>query len=76
MIATVILVTPLKPLPSTKNNILWTDDHDKALITLKDALTTAPVLSFYDGSKLTCLCTDTSRQGLGYILQQQSNGTT
>ena len=34
------------------------------------------MLSFHTASKPTCLCTDTSRQGLGFILQQQNNDTT
>ena len=55
---------------------MWTDDHDKALIIVKDTLTTVLVLSFHDASKPTRLCTDASRQGLGFILQQLSNGTT
>ena len=70
------LLTPLRPLLTMKNDFLWNDDHDAAFTATKDALTTAPVLSYYNASKPTRLCTDTSRQGLGFILQQQSNGTT
>ena len=55
-----------------KNEFLWTDNRDKALTKVKDALTTAPVLSFYDAIKPTRLCMDASQQGLGFILQQQS----
>ena len=47
-----------------KNDFLWAYDHDKALTKVKDALTTAPVLLFYDASKSTRLCTDASQQGL------------
>ena len=43
---------------------LWTDNHDKALTKVKDALTTTPVLSFYDANKPTRLCTAASKQGL------------
>ena len=32
----------------------------------------APILSFFDTNKPTRLCTDASRQGLGFILQQQN----
>ena len=70
------LLTPLRPLLSMKNDFQWSDDHDAALTATKDALTIAPVLSYYNASKPTCLRTDTSRQGFGFILQQQSNGTT
>ena len=70
------LLTPLRPLLSMKNDFQWSDDHYAAFTATKDALTTAPVLSYFNVSKPTCLCTDTSRQRFGFILQQQSNGTT
>ena len=35
-------------------------------------MTGAPTLAFFDATKPTRLCTDASRQGLGFILQQQS----
>ena len=58
------------------NDFQWSDDHDAAFTATKDVLTTVPVLSYYNASKPTRLRTDTSRQGFGFILQQQSNGTT
>lgn len=67
------LLIPLRPLLSIKNDFLWSSDHDKAFSAAKDALTSAPVLSFFDASKPTRLCTDASRQGLGFVLQQQSD---
>ena len=72
------LLTPLRPLLSKKKDYLWTNDYDKALTKVKDALTTAPVLSlnFYDASKPTCLCMDANRQELGFMLLQQGNGMT
>ncbi len=36
------------------------------------SLTSAPSLSYFDPSKPTQLCTDASRQGLGFVLQQKS----
>ena len=39
---------------------------------VKKSLTTLPLLSFFDINKPTRLCTDTSRQRLGFILQQHS----
>ena len=58
------------------NDFQWSDDHDAAFTATKDVLTTVPVLSYYNASKPTRLRMDTSQQGFGFILQQQSNGTT
>ncbi len=70
------LLTPLRPLLSTKNDFLWSDNHEKAFTAAKDALTAVPILSFFDPNRPTRLCTDASRQGLGFVLQQQSNDIT
>ena len=69
------LLTPLRPLLSTKNDFLWSPDHQQAFKTIKNALTVAPVLSYFDINKPTRLCTDASRHGLGFILQQNTAGT-
>ena len=70
------LLTPLRPLLSTKNDFHWSATHDQAFQKAKESLTDAPVLSFFDMSKPTRLCTDDSCQGLGFILQQQDNSGT
>ena len=57
---------------STKKEFTWTADHDIALVAAKQHLSTSPVLAFFNVSRPTRLCTDASRQGLGFILQQQS----
>lgn len=54
-------------------NFVWSADHYRAFSTAKESPTMAPTLSFFDASKPTCLCTDASRQGLGFILQQKAN---
>ena len=69
------LLIPLRPLLSTKNKFLWSSNHEQALHNIKKTLTTAPVLSYFDANKPTCLSTDASRQGLGFILQQNTAGT-
>ena len=69
---TATLLEPLHPLLSTKKEFTWTADHDIALMTAKQHLSTSPVLAFFNVSRPTRLCTDASRQGLGFILQQQS----
>ena len=66
-----LLLTPLRPLLSTKNDFTWTANHDHAFTTIKQSLTVAPILSFFDTARPTRLCTDASRHGLGFILQQQ-----
>ena len=66
-----MLPTPLRPLLSTKNNFQWSVTHHQAFQTVKVSLTIAPVLSFFNMNKPTRLCTDASRQGLGFVLQQR-----
>ena len=51
---------------------MWSPDINQAFNTAKQALTTAPTLSFFDLEKPTRLCTDASRQGLGFVLQQKN----
>jgi len=64
------LTAPFRSLLSTKNEFLWTTEHGKAVSQMKKCLTTAPVLAFFDMARPTRLCTDASRQGLGFVLQQ------
>ncbi len=66
------LLAPLRPLLSTKNEFVWPLDLDQAFTMAKQSLTSAPTLSFFDQSRPTRLCTDASRQGLGFVLQQKS----
>ena len=70
------ILIPLRPLLSTKNDFLWNDNCDKAFAAAKDTLTTAPIISFFGANRPTHLCTDASRQGLGFILQQKSDNDT
>ena len=64
-------LTPLWPLLSTRNDFLWTPDHDIAFQQAKQLLTTAPVLTYFDPSKETRLHTDASTLGLGFLLLQK-----
>ena len=66
------LLNPLRPLLSTKNKFLWSSYHQDAFSHIKTSLTTTPMLSFFDINKPTRLSTDASRQGLGFILQQET----
>ncbi len=49
---------------------LWTDDCEKAFQTLKERLTTAPVLGYPDYNLPFVLQTDASGEGLGAVLVQ------
>ena len=69
------LLTPLHLLVSTKNEFLWSPDHQQAFDATKNALTTSPVLLYFDASKPTRLFTDASHQGFGFTLQQNTAGT-
>ena len=66
------LIAPLRPLLSTKNEFTWTMEHDQALEKAKECLMTAPVLAFFNVAKPTRVCTDASRQDLGFVMQQQT----
>ena len=66
------LLGPLRPLLSTKNEFLWLPDHE-AFQAAKMSLASAPTLQFFDLQKPTRLCTDASRKGLGFILQQKQD---
>ena len=66
------LLAPLRPLLSTKNEFTWSPDLNQVFITAKRSLTSAPTISFFDPGKPTRLCTNASRQGLGFVLQQKT----
>ena len=68
------LLAPLRPL-LIKNDFVWTPNHDLAFGKAKESLTSSPTLSFFDVDRQTRLCTDASRQGLGFILQQRQGDT-
>ena len=69
------LLAPLQPLLSTKNEYTWTKEFEAAFTNVKKSLMSAPILSYFDQDKETCLCTYTSRQGFGFVLQQKTGNT-
>jgi hypothetical protein len=59
----------------TENEFTWSDEFETAFQTIKASLVSAATLSYFDLAKPTHLCTDASRQGLGFVLQQQTGDT-
>ena len=68
-------LAPLRPLLQVKNDYLWNALHEDAFNKAKEILTTAPILAFYDQSRPTRLTTDACRHGLGFVLQQEHQGS-
>ena len=67
------LLLPLWPLLSTKHEYVWLAEHDQVFARVKEHLIDIPTLAYFNMTKPTRLCTDASRQGVGFILQQQSD---
>lgn len=59
---------------SQPNNVVWTEDCEKAFKDLKDALCQEPVLQSPDFGKLFTVQTDASQHGIGAVLLQEEEG--
>ena len=67
------LATVLKPLSELlKNDVEWVWDHaqEKAFKDMKNLITTAPVLAYYDQTKPTTVSADASSYGIGGVILQ------
>ena len=64
-------LAPLRPLLSSRNDFLWTADHETAFERTKHVLSSTPTLTFFDLRKETCLYTDASTLGIGFLLLQK-----
>lgn len=69
------IARPLHDLTKKNAKFIWGSTQEKAFITLKERLTTAPVLRHFNPEKGTILHVDASRVGIGGILlQEDDNG--
>ena len=60
----------LRELLRQDNEWMWLEQHQIAMDQLKNLITSAPVLAFYDVSKPVKLSVDASQEGLGAVLIQ------
>ena len=68
---------PLRPLLKPKNAFCWDEVHDRAFTETKEALASAPILTYYDPNKPTSLHVDASRlNGIGFVLRQRQTAGT
>ena len=54
----------------------WSTEQDEAFRKIKEAVTTAPVLQYFDAAKHTEGCGDASSQGIGFALTQNEHPIT
>ena len=71
-----VLAAPLTDLTKTKapNKVIWEDAQETAFQTLKERVSTFPILRLPDGSKDFVLRTDASDVGIGAVLMQAHEG--
>ena len=63
---------PLRPLLKPRNDFLWEEPQERVFQDVKKALSTTPVMAYYDSKRATSLHVYASRlNGLGFVLNQQ-----
>jgi hypothetical protein len=68
-----IVAKPLTDLLKKNSVFVWTSTHDTAFQTLKQALSSAPVLALPNFTKPLSIETDASDKGIGAVLQQEGH---
>ena len=64
------VAAPLYALTKKDAEFIWTQECQEAFVKLKQAVTTVPVLAFFDESKEIRVYTDACRHGIGAIMHQ------
>ncbi|GBM26318.1 Retrovirus-related Pol polyprotein from transposon 297 [Araneus ventricosus] len=66
------IARPLHKLTEAKSNFNWTDECEKSFNSLKQALTSSPILTYPRTDKDFILDTDASNEGIGAVLSQNT----
>ncbi|XP_054259732.1 uncharacterized protein K02A2.6-like [Macrosteles quadrilineatus] len=70
------ILKPIHELLNKNNEWIWDKPQQKAFDTIKNLLTTAPHLAFYDPNLQTMISSDASSFGIGgVLLQREKSGT-
>ena len=64
-----------KNVRSSRNPVQWTSEHQKALESLIDQITSPPILAYPEYDAPFIVHTDASQEGLGAVLYQEQQGT-
>ena len=67
---------PLRELLQEKNEWIWTQDRDQAVKDIKEAVSTTPILRYFDTRLPVTIQCDASSVGLGAVLMQQGQPIT
>ena len=67
------ITEPLRALTKKNSRFIWNTAHQEAFDNLKEALTHAPVMSYFDVKKNTFLTVDASPVGISAILSQKDS---
>ena len=68
------IAAPLHALMKKNARFRWTEEHQTAFETLKQALTQPPLLAYPDFKKTFILATDASEEAIGAVLSQSHEG--
>ncbi|GFT76639.1 retrovirus-related Pol polyprotein from transposon 17.6 [Nephila pilipes] len=69
-----LIARPLHRLTEHKRPFVWSEECEVAFTSLKEALTSAPILSYPDPDKQFILDTDASHANVGAVLSQEIDG--
>ena len=68
------LARPLHKLTEAKQKFLWTEECERAVKKLKEALTSSPILAYPQPDKLFILDTDARNKSLSAVISQEVDG--